>query len=327
MIYAHDANQDGVGCITDISLQKQAQEDAQNQVKLSEQLGESQNKFRLLAELAPCGIYYMDNEGTLTWANRQWYELTGHSKDPKDHYPKSFLNTVEPEDHSLSVSKFEELAIHKKQVHFELRFKKKWISPVEGIPGQDHTWNLCMAIPELDSDGNVKNIMGVNADITQLKYTEALQARSRIQAEEAKRSQEKFMDITSHEMRNPLSAILQSSDSIFSSVAEIRSLIKDQAAFEIVQSIAESNQIIFLCAQHQGRIINDVLTLSKLDSGMLAVAPGPIQPVEVIKLTMKMFEGELEAHGFESALLRDKSYDENSIDWVMADSSRVRQVS
>ena len=62
-------NEDGsiksvMGCITDISLQKQAQEDALERATLSEQItrimqevNESEEKFKQMAELSPCGVY------------------------------------------------------------------------------------------------------------------------------------------------------------------------------------------------------------------------------------------------------------------------------
>ena len=59
---SHEENKDGttlksiMGCITNISLQKQAQEDALARAALSEQLTESEKKFKQMAELSPCGM-------------------------------------------------------------------------------------------------------------------------------------------------------------------------------------------------------------------------------------------------------------------------------
>ena len=68
---SQEKNEDGstksvMGCITDISLQKQAQADALERAALSEQLiirtqeaAESEKKFKQMAELAPCGPYQL----------------------------------------------------------------------------------------------------------------------------------------------------------------------------------------------------------------------------------------------------------------------------
>jgi hypothetical protein len=56
-------------------------------------------------------------------------------------------------------------------------------------------------------------------------------------------------------MRNPLSAILQCSDEIASSLTDFRSLDEgahpDQKLFDILDSSIDAAQTIALCAQHQ----------------------------------------------------------------------------
>jgi hypothetical protein len=47
-------------------------------------------------------------------------------------------------------------------------------------------------------------------DISRIKWAENLQERRLREAEETRRAQNSFIDITSHEMRNPLSKKLQS---------------------------------------------------------------------------------------------------------------------
>lgn len=51
-------------------------------------------------------------------------------------------------------------------------------------------------------------------DISAIKWAEGVQKRKMEDAIEAKRQQENFIDVTSHEMRNPLSAIMISGESI-----------------------------------------------------------------------------------------------------------------
>jgi hypothetical protein len=47
---------------------------------------------------------------------------------------------------------------------------------------------------------------------------------------------------------------------------------------------------VMLCSNHQKRIIDDTLTMSKLDSRLLLVTPVDTQPVKVVEKAMKMFE-------------------------------------
>lgn len=80
-------------------------------------------------------------------------------------------------------------------------------------------------------------------------------------------------------MRNPLSAIMLSADGIANAIIDFQSL-KDRTAAatqELLESNLDAAQTIVLCAQHQKRIIDDVLTLSKLNSALLQVTPVSVQ--------------------------------------------------
>lgn len=142
----------------------------------------------------------------------------------------------------------------------------------------------------------------------------------------ARKSQERFMDITSHEMRNPLSAILQSADGIVSSMLELESSNSKNLPSDILQSTLEAAQTVMLCAQHQARIINDVLTLSKLDSAMVQIAPVAVQPDAVVQATLSMFSRELASLDIGLDFQLANTYKERKIDWVLLDPSRLTQV-
>ena len=106
------------------------------------------------------------------------------------------------------------------------------------------------------------------------------------------------MDVTSHEMRNPLSAILQSADGIVGSMTELKTSRYGQVfSLEVIENTLEAAQTVVLCAQHQVNIINDVLTLSKLDSSMVQITPVVVQPDVVVQATLSMFSRESESHG------------------------------
>ena len=82
-----------------------------------------------------------------------------------------------------------------------------------------------------------------------------------------------------------------------------------------------------LCAQHQGRIINDVLTLSKFNSGLLDVSVVPTQPVQTIQQALKMFEAEIFSYDISLEFHVERSYHFVDVDWVLIDPARLTQVS
>jgi len=66
--------------------------------------------------------------------------------------------------------------------------------------------------------------------------------------------------------------------------------------------------------------------VSKMDSNMLTIAPILMQPVELMKSTLRMFNPELESFGFNTELVLEQTYKEHSVDWVYCDPSRLSQV-
>jgi signal transduction histidine kinase len=90
-----------------------------------------------------------------------------------------------------------------------------------------------------------------------------------------------FIDMTSHELRNPLSAVVQCADSV---TASLRQLSPNSTAppfsgmdltriQEAIKASIEALEIIVSCSLHQKRVIDDVLTLSKLDSNLILITP------------------------------------------------------
>lgn len=193
-----------MGCITDISLQKQAEEDALERANLVEKLAlrteeaaQHERNFQQMAELAPCGMFTFDPEGAINWANSQYYEMTGHSRNLAEHGPMSFLNFIDQQDHEEFSRLWEKLSVAKEEVSSELRLKKPWIRQERNEAVRDATWILFLALPQLDDNGKLTKVLGCTTDISHFKWAESVQMRSRLQAEEAKRQQEAFIDMTS----------------------------------------------------------------------------------------------------------------------------------
>jgi signal transduction histidine kinase len=94
----------------------------------------------------------------------------------------------------------------------------------------------------------------------------------------------------------------------------------------LVESNLDAAQTIVLCAQHQKRIIDDVLTLSKLNSTMLHVTPVQVQVEITVRRTLKMFENELLAHDIKMSFLVEDSFREANVDFVFCDPVRLTQI-
>lgn len=309
--------------------QREARIAALDRIKLSEQLAartqeaaESETRFTRMAELSPVGMFIADCNGRINYCNDTWYKLSGNPKE--DYSTENWMDSVKDEDRDLVHNLWGNLLDKKAPMTAEFRFKTPW-EDRNGSEGD--TWVLASAYPEKDKDGTLKSVFGSVTNISQQKWAEDFQKRRMEEAVEMKRQQENFIDITSHEMRNPLSAILQCADGISTSLIEFRSYHSDRRlTSDLLDSNIDAAQTIALCAQHQKRIVDDILTLSKLDSALLLVTPVDIQPVKVVQRALKMFEGEVATADIKMKFSVDDSVKTLGIDWIRADPSRLLQV-
>ena len=297
--------------------------------EISEQLAartqeavESETKFTRMAEFAPVGMFIANSEGRITYCNDNWYEITRHPKE--ENSTDNWMDSVKDEDMEKVSKLWNSLVIDKIPMNAEFRFKTPWTDRNNNI---GDTWVLASAYPERSEDGSLKSVFGSVTNISQQKWAEDFQKRRREEAVELKRQQENFIDITSHEMRNPLSAILQCADEISMSLSDFRS---ENPSNKKISALLESNidaaQTIALCANHQKRIVDDVLTLSKLDSALLIVTPVDVQSVHVVQRALKMFEGEMQNADIKMEFKVDDSFNKLRVDWVRIDPSRLLQV-
>lgn len=311
----------------------------------------SEAKFTRLAATAPTGMfmvrnpdsvncqydltpYQFDAEARPLYVNDTYLEMLGLTKEealserPEAHYWDSL---VHEDDLDSFVNSWTHITDHKMPSTIAFRLQKPWKSQDKST-GQEisgETWLLATAFPEIEADGSVTTVQGWLTDISHTKFTESLLAQRLEDALENKRQTENFIDMTSHEMRNPLSAILQSADSIVSMLGPtaVSPPFEDmKLSAQTAEDIVDAAETIILCANHQKRIVDDILTLSKLDASLLVIAPDKVQPPTLIKKALKMYEAEIERAGIEAQLHIEPTYEELSIDWVILDPSRLLQV-
>ncbi|KAH7411103.1 aerobic respiration control sensor protein arcB [Cadophora sp. MPI-SDFR-AT-0126] len=291
--------------------------------RLSEELAVQKSRLQRIAEVSPVGMFSVDAAGLLLEGNDRWFEMTGHSRDKI--FAMSWMETVHDDSVGAVQEGWKILTETGIPWSSELQLKKPWYDKVTG--DQVDSWIIAACQPEF-SDGKLKSVMGSITDISRIKWAENLQARRLLEAEETRRAQNNFIDITSHEMRNPLSAILQCADGISSSLSDMIDVSNLNA--DVVASVKESisnAETIQLCAQHQKSIVDDILTISKLDSNLLLITPVPVQPVEIVRQALQMFMVEChKVHDIKMKFHISPSFEQLKVDMVMLDSSRLLQV-
>jgi PAS domain-containing protein len=304
---------------------------AELQEQLLAELQIREKRFQRFAERADVAIFILDATGKYTYRNQRWYDIFEVAVGD-DEVMGAWLNIAFPEDIARCEGLFGKLVMQKEAVTFELKTKMRWLPPAEISQPEseavDHfRWILCSAYPELSPNGELLEIVGNVTDISKQKWAEGIQKIRTDVALESKQHLEHFIDTTSHEMRNPLSAIMQSADGILASyTSDVSSPLSSHAWSAFLEQTLDAAQTIAQCAQHMRHIVDDILTISKLDSGLLVITPVDSQPESLGKHAAKMFEAEAKAARVQLTFKIDDTYRNMQLNWVSLDPTRLLQV-
>jgi len=209
------------GCMMDINYQKLNEQIARARAEALERARTSEERFTRFATVAPIAVFSLDANKRMTYCNSHWFELTTTTKKPFEEVGigEGFFEEDVSELYTL-VDK----AIQDREVNsVEMRTKRFWRAS-DGRKAQ--FWVLASIFAEFTNEGTFQGCTGTLTDISEIKYAETQQRIRLEEALEAKRQQENFIDMTSHEMRNPLSAMVQCADSALAALAEINNLLQ-----------------------------------------------------------------------------------------------------
>ncbi|KAF1992547.1 hypothetical protein K402DRAFT_416197 [Aulographum hederae CBS 113979] len=324
-----EATQTIVCCVTDVS--ELTWTESQLLMKTKE-LQSSEQRWKRFLEHAPAGVAILEASTLyLEYANPAWFSLTG--------LPNTILGSLDwthvihPDDLELTENTVQKSIHSNDSVTIEARIVDKCaLEEPRGNQSQLEASHhlLCTVFPEADEKGNLTVICWLT-DITTQKEAEDVLRRKMENAISMKRDLESFIDMTSHEMRNPLGSIIQCSDDITSSLQEFRAKelrveTLSSVIAEFLDSVLDSSQTITLCSNHQKSIIDDILTMSKINSNLIALAPTPTELKPLIWRAFRMFAAEFKAHSIAGYLDIGDSINTHQVDWAIVDASRILQV-
>ncbi|RHZ55480.1 hypothetical protein CDV55_104293 [Aspergillus turcosus] len=265
-----------------------------------------------LADMLPTGVVILNHRDEAIFTNRRFRDLMTTSN------PRSFdcwSQSIHPDDHDRVATAYHDASRAQQPLRIEYRTRD-----------DDCPWRLLTLTPMAPDErarfglSTAGGAICTIADITQEKTAELSQRKIAEEAQQRKTQQERFIDMISHEVRNPLSAILHCTEDILDAV-QSTSNERDRNAI-----IAQAAETIGLCVAHQKKIVDDVLTFSKVDAGMLTLTPRRVRPRAHLATSLTMFRPELRKEDIEFEYMLDQSYEEQGIDWVMADLDRMSQV-
>jgi PAS domain S-box-containing protein len=160
-----------------------------------------------------------------------------------------------------------------------------------------------------DMSGKRIGILSSGVDITEIKKAEADLRRARDAAEVANRAKSTFLANMSHEIRTPLNAILGC----------CQLMLRDPT---ISDKQTESIEMINRSGEHLLALINEVLEMSKIESGCLTSNQTTFDLYRLLEDVEMMFRFRTEAKGLQFEVSRAGDLPR----YVVGDQSKIRQV-
>ena len=183
---------------------------------------------------------------------------------------------------------------------FDFEFRVIW-------PDASVHWLNTRGLVLHDDQGLPTRALGANWDITQRKLAEQ-SLRDKLAAEQASRSKSEFLSSMSHELRTPLNAVLG-----------FAQLLLMDTAQPLAAEHARRVDRIRTAGQHLLALIDDVLDMAAVESGVQALSVETVGLHQVLSEVMLWMEPQAAAHQVRLHL-------ELTTAWLKTDRRRVRQV-
>jgi len=165
------------------------------------------------------------------------------------------------------------------------------------------------AAPILTADGALLGVVLVFRDISGRRQLERERAVLLDNEQKAGRAKDVFLAALSHELRTPLTAVL-------GWVKMLRAgLMMDKAATERALDVIERN------TRHQGRLIDDLLDVSRIVNGKLALQTGPVDLARLVESAADSMRPSADLRGISLTRVVDRT-----IGTVQGDAARLQQI-
>jgi len=241
------------GCNRDITSRRQ----------MEEQLRQSEDRYRSLAETTDTGYVIIDHQGRVMEANAEYVRLTGY-RQMDEILGRSVLEWTAPYELEKNAEAVARCLRDRdiRNLEIDYRWPDGRIMPIE-------------INATVQGEGETIQIITLCRDITQRKKAEAAMLKAKEEAEAANRAKSIFLANMSHEIRTPLNGVL----------GMLQLLEKENlgpAQGEYVSMAHES-------ANRLNRLLGDILDISRIDAGKLDLVAKRFDPVDLLAEALAMF--------------------------------------
>ena len=213
--------------------------------RVKEELYNSEERLRLVLKGSNDAPWDWNFENNLFYFSPRWWEMLGYAPDELPSGTTLWKSILHPDDVRIFNTTLKHGA-DTFEAELRLRHKAGHFIPV-----------LSRGSILRDACGNAVRVAGVNTDLTKPKRVleELLQAR--IAAESANKAKSQFLANMSHEIRTPMNGVFG-----MIQLMEMTGLTEEQQEYLADLRLSANNLLL---------LINDILDLSKIEAGNIAI--------------------------------------------------------
>ena len=245
--------------------------------RYASRLGERERVLRTIFDTSDGAIFLVDPRGRIVLANERMSAMWGMPMD--ELIGNEYVSLVHPDERTVGREKM--LKLMASEIPF-VRLEREYVRRDGSM-----FWGFLCGRRLIDEKGNFLGLVGLIADIDESKrnaqeletYREQLESlvqertaqleQAKDAAESANSAKSAFLANMSHEIRTPMNAI----------VGLAHLLRRDELTPKQIDRLDK----IIASADHLLSIINDILDISKIESGKLVLEQAPFRVVDVIE--------------------------------------------
>ncbi len=264
------SQQDCICFVLDIAERKRLEAERK---RAEAALGESEKRFRIMADTAPVMIWTSGPGKLCNYFNQPWLDFTGRTLEQE--LGNGWAEGVHPDDLQQCLNTYVTAFEARQDLRMDYRLRR-----FDG----EYRWILDIAAPRFTTDGSFVGYIGSCIDITDRKRAEAEREQllereqaaraaseaARAAAEAASRIKDDFLATLSHELRTPLNAMVGWTQ-----------LLRTRKFNEA--TTARALETIDRNTKSLAQLIEDLLDVSRIVTGKLRLNARPVEMTPVIE--------------------------------------------
>jgi len=246
-------------------------------------LKESEEKFRYLIETMQIGMLIQGPKAEILLSNSKALELLGLTESQllgmTSHDPE--WNVIH-EDGSPFPG-------NTRPVSRSIESRKPVRDVVMGVYRplhDDRIWLLVNAEPQLNDEGNIKQVVSLFLDISERKHAESIIQNQNQELRKLNAEKDKFFSIIGHDLKSPISSFIGLTDIIVNK--------QESLTLERIQRLTRSMRD---SATNLYRLLENLLEWSKLAQGLITFNPENVFLLPILKSNLSLIKGLADSKG------------------------------